>query len=303
MGRILAGVMLTTCMTIAQTTFSQTTLPPKTDGSPVAAAQSKSTIPSTLPPAPRGKSTVIGGAIRDVDPVRDQLTLKVFGGRPIKVLFDARTQFYRDGKKTPLRDLGTEAHASIQTVLDGTKIYALSIHALSQSPEGECQGQVLSYDPGPGELVVAAALSREPIKLHVPQGTPVVRVGQAAAAGGSGPSGLSSLVKGTLVSVKFASTSDGRGVANQIAILAMPGTTAVFSGTISYLDLHDNMLVVVDPRDGKSYKISFDPARFPNSRDLHPGSHVRVTANFDGTRYVADSIDVEPAAHPRPTGA
>src|SRR5579885_3815029 len=31
-------------------------------------------LPS-LPPAPRGKSTVIGGSIRDVDPVLDRLTL------------------------------------------------------------------------------------------------------------------------------------------------------------------------------------------------------------------------------------
>lgn len=39
-----------------------------------------STGASSLPPAPKGKSTVIGGAIRGVDRVRDQFTLDVFGG-------------------------------------------------------------------------------------------------------------------------------------------------------------------------------------------------------------------------------
>jgi len=58
-----------------------------------------------LPAIPKGKSTVIGGAIRDVDGVRDQLTLNIFGARTMKVLFDERTQVYRDGLKASPRDL------------------------------------------------------------------------------------------------------------------------------------------------------------------------------------------------------
>ncbi len=102
----------------------------------------------TLPPRPPGKSTVIGGAIQNIDPVRDQFTLKVFGGKPMKILFDERTQVYRDGKRTPLRDLRPDDHASVETVLDGTKVFALSVHVLSQLPEGERQGQVMDYNPG-----------------------------------------------------------------------------------------------------------------------------------------------------------
>src|SRR5271167_1635129 len=55
---------------------------------------------SSLPSAPKGKSTVIGGSIRSVDRVRDQFMLDVFGGRKLKVLFDERTQIYRDGVKS-----------------------------------------------------------------------------------------------------------------------------------------------------------------------------------------------------------
>jgi hypothetical protein len=298
----LAGVMLAAFVTIPQLAVCGASTQSTAGNASAPASQSHSSIPSGLPPAPRGKSTVLGGAIREVDPVRDELTLHVFGGHPVKILFDARTQFYRNGKKTPLRDLGPESHASIQTVLDGTKIYALSIHALSQAPEGECQGQILSYDSAKGELQVATALSREPVKLHVAQGTPVVRTGQAAANGVSGPADLSSLVPGSLVSVQFASAGDGEGLANHISILAAPGSAAVFSGNISFLDLHANLLVITDPRDGKSYSISFDPARFPIAKELHQGTPVRVKASFDGTHYVADTIDVKKSATPQQGG-
>ena len=90
--------------------------------------------------------------IRTVDPVRDQLILSVYGTKPMKILYDERTQVYRDGVKTSLSDLRAKDHASVQTVLDGTKIFAVSIHMLSQAPQGECQGQVLSYDAGTGHI-------------------------------------------------------------------------------------------------------------------------------------------------------
>jgi hypothetical protein len=38
---------------------------------------------------------------------------------------------------------------------------------------------------------------------------------------------------------------------------------------------------------------SDDFARFPASRNLHPGYSVRVTAIFDGTRYAAGAVDAK----------
>ena len=244
----------------------------------------------SLPPPPKGRSTVEGGTIRSVDPVRDQLLLKVYGAKPMKILFDSRTQVYRDGVKAPLSDLHAQDHASIETVLDGTKIFALSIHMLSQAPVGECQGQVQSYDSASGRLVVTAALSRQPITLHVPAGTSVVGVGQVTV---SSPSaGLQDLVRGTLVSVKFDSSNNGRGVARQISILAIPGSSFVFTGNVVSLDLAANRLVLLDPKDDQTYSIVFDRGRFPMSRDLRVGSHVTVTTNFDGTHYVATAAKI-----------
>lgn len=241
-----------------------------------------------LPALPRGKSTVIGGVIRNVDLVRDQITLDVFGGRSMKVLFDERTIVYRDGKKSPLDDLRPGDHASVETVLDGTDVFAQTVHMLSHAPQGQTQGQVLSYDPGTRELTVRDAISQAPIKLTVPANASIAREGQPAFA--SETAGSSDLMSGSLVQVNFQANNQGGGIANQITILATPGSRFVFSGNIAFLDLHANTLVVQDPRDDKSYKISFNPAQFPVSRNLHEGSRVTVTANFNGSGYVASAI-------------
>jgi hypothetical protein len=245
---------------------------------------------SGLPSMPNGRSTVIGGAIRGLDRVRNQFTLSVFGGHTLKILFDARTRVYRDGLPGTLRDLQAGDHVSVETVLDGTTVFARSIRGLSAAPEGECQGQVLSYDPADGELTVRDVLSREPLKLRVPAGIAIVGQGQAASPSSDG--GLSGLAKGTLVSVKFQPDNKGHGVVSQMVILAAPGTAFVFVGKIAFLDMHSGLMVLVDPRDEKHYEVFFDSARFPMSRELHEGNDVTVTAAFDGARYLASAIAI-----------
>jgi hypothetical protein len=241
-----------------------------------------------LPAMPRGKSTVIGGAIRNVDGVRDQLTLNVFGGRSMRVLFDERTQVFRDGQKASLRDLRAGDHVSVETMLDGTTVFARSIHMLSNLPDGECQGQVVSYDRSNGELMVRDSLSPEPVKLHVSSATKIVRQGQESSSG--------DLIAGTLISTHFQADSTGKNVASTIAVLATPGNAFVFSGNVVFLDLHRGLMALVDPRDDKRYEISFDPDRFAISRDVHEGTDVTVTANFDGARYAASAVTVNAPA-------
>jgi hypothetical protein len=230
----------------------------------------------------------MGGEIRNVNPVKDELTLKVFGQKPVKILFDERTEVYRDGKKIPLHDLHTTDHASVQTVLDGINVFALSIHILSQTPEGDYQGRVLNFNRSTTELTISSVLSRQPLKLLVPADTKVVREGQPSFT--AGQRGLSDLVRGDLVSVKFAAGKSGHGVASEISILATPGAEFIFIGNIDALDTHTGTLVLIDPRDDKSYQISFSSSRLPTSKNLHVGDHIIVTANFDGIRYVARAI-------------
>jgi hypothetical protein len=241
-----------------------------------------------LPNAPKGKSTIIGGEIRALDPILDQFTLKVFGQKSVNILFDARTQIFRDGMKIKLADLRLGEHASVQTILDGTRVFAISIHMLSKTPEGEAQGHIQSYDSGTQVLVLRSAMSRDPIRLLVGANTTVSREGQLAFT--SAQSGRSDLVNGALISAKFQSDKTGKAVANQIVILAVPGTAFVFSGELTYFDIPSGSLVVLDPRDDNSYSIVFDAARFPASQSLRRGQHVRVSASFDGSRYVASEI-------------
>lgn len=252
---------------------------------------STTAAPSALPPIPKGRSTVIGGRIVDVDPVRDEFILKVFGGRSMKLVFDERTQVFRDGVRIPLLKLHPEDHASVETTLDGTRIFALRIHMLSRLPEGEYQGQVLSYNRQTEEITLKVASSQRSIKLRVPPGTPVMRVDQDPSS--VQQRGLADLSPGALVRVTLLSGTGGQGVASEIDVLASPGSVAIFSGKLSFLDLHSGRLVIVDPRDNESHDIVYDASRFPVSSQLHEGMDVKVTTNFDGSRYVANAIALE----------
>jgi len=251
---------------------------------------------SALPSMPQGKSTILGGQIRDVDPVLDQFTLRIFGQRPLKILFDERTQVYRNGQKIPLRELRSEEHASVQTVLDGANVFAVSIHMLSALPEGECQGHVLAYDAGTRQLTIGSSLSRDPIRLWLREDTPVVREGQSAFKSAS--EGQADLVNGSLVAVNFDADEKGRAVASRVTVLAKPGSDFVFSGRLSSLDMHAGILVLIDPRDQKNYQISFEPGRMTAAESLHVGDQVRVSASFDGAHYMATDIIMIQASQP-----
>jgi hypothetical protein len=247
-------------------------------------------LPS-LPSAPAGKTTVIGGVIRSIDPVLDQMTLNVYGnGKPMKVLFDERTKFYRDGVKTPLDDMKPNDHASVETLLDGDDVFAVSVHMLSQSPQGEFVGQVLGFDPRNGEVTLRNTLSGAPIKLRVEPRTTIARMGQPAFA--STVTGTSDLMLGALISAKFEGDSRGTAVADSISILAIPGSGFYFSGNVTFLDLHAGMMAITDPRDQRNYTIAFNPSLIPASHSLLLGSRVGVTASFNGKQYVASKLEV-----------
>ena len=92
-----------------------------------------------------------------------------------------------------------------------------------------------------------------------------------------------------MVDVEFQSTGKGQGVATRIAILAIPGLEYIFSGRVTFVDVRAGKMAIVDPRDQRSYDISFNP-RSSVLGDVREGSDVIVTAVFDGTRYSANAI-------------
>lgn len=241
-----------------------------------------------LPPMPRGKATVIGGWIGKVDQLRDQLTLNVYGGHPLKIFFDERTHIFRDGQSASLKDLHPGERVSVETLLDGDDIFARSIHSLTQSIDGQCHGQVLSFDAANRELLIRDGLAPQPIKVQVPAAATIVGEGQQTAS-------VTALASGALVTVTFRSDGGGHAIADKIAVLASPGSAFVFNGIVSYLDVHRGILVLTDPRDQSHYEITFDP-RSTVRNSLREGVGVTVTAGFNGEQYAAKQIVVHSPA-------
>jgi hypothetical protein len=56
--------------------------------------------------------------------------------------------------------------------------------------------------------------------------------------------------------------------------------------------------VLLDPRDDRTYQISFSPARIAGSDNLHTDDLVRVTASFGDGRYTATEITANPSPQP-----
>jgi len=237
-----------------------------------------------LPSSPKGKATLVGGKLTKLDRVRDEITIQPFGGRNLKVLFDGRTQIYRDGTKVSPSELRGGEKIYVDTVLDGTTIFAKNIRILTQRSNGMSRGQIVSYDPGKGELVVNDALSPEPVRLRVSSQTKIQREQQ--------PGSVADLRPRSLIDVKFQPEREGRVVATEIAILAQPGKDFTFTGRVRNLDLHTGLLVLVDPRDRQTYELYFEPSSVSIEGNLVEGAEVTVTAGFDGTRYATNAIKV-----------
>jgi len=256
-------------------------------GDPDLNAASSAAVAS-IPPLPQGRSTILGGSIRNVDPVLDRFTLNIVGEKPMRILFDERTQLFLDGKKMSLRDLHPAEHASVQTTLDGTSVFAISIHILSQLQEGDYTGEVASYNAGTGDLELVSGAGGDPIRVHVSSDTTFARKGQSGFT--SAPASVADLERGSLVSIQFAPDGKGRGTATEITFLATPGAQFVFSGNAIALDTHTGIMVLLDPRNNQSYQIAFAPGTISSLQDIHSGQRVRVTAEYNGTQYLAQSV-------------
>ena len=133
-----------------------------------------------LLPQPRGQTTLVGGTVRLLDPVRDQVTVRVFGGRDMVVLFDDRTRFFRDGVASTPGDLQIGARVYLDTAMAGSGIFARSVRILTQSANGQSNGQLQSYDAASGELVLRDVLAPEPANFRLAPGATVLRDGKPA---------------------------------------------------------------------------------------------------------------------------
>ena len=241
-----------------------------------------------LPSMPSGKATLVGGTVSGLDRVRDQFVIRPFGGSSMKIMFDGRTQFWRDGAKASNRDLVNGQKVYVDTVLDGTTIFAKNVRLVSQGTTGESRGQIVTFDSARSEMTLNDGLSPKPFKVRIVGGTKVLKEGRETS--------TNLLQPGTLVELKFRPDNEGMVSAQQISILAAPGTSFIFVGHVIFLDMQKGLLVLMDPRDKKTYEVNFNPAAVHISGDLQLDSDVTVNAAFDGTRYDTRSIQVNRTA-------
>jgi len=237
-----------------------------------------------LPALPPAKASLIGGTIQKVDRIRDQLTVQVFGGGKMKVAFDPRTHIYQGSTQASAPDLRPGDRVYVDTILDGGTIFARNIRLAKAAAGGKSEGVVMSYRADKNELIVRDLLSPDPVKLRLTSNTQVTQDGRAAFA--------SQLVPGTLVDVSFAAQKNDRD-AQQVSILAVPGSDFTFAGQITGLDLRIGLLVLTSVTDHKTYEIYLDPSVITFDERLRPGAEVTTVAEFDGSRYVARTLTVK----------
>lgn len=237
-----------------------------------------------LPPLSKSKVTLVGGTIEKLDRVRDQLTVRPFGGGRLKILFDARTHVYRDGQLTSPTDLKKGDRVYVDTILNGSTVFARNIRFSTNAPQGESQGSVVSYNAGRGELLVRDVLAPQPMRVRLTSSTRVLQGERTVSA--------SELEPGTLVEVKFDSENNGRDVAREISVLAFPGATFTFAGEVVAINLRSGLLVLNSVTDHKTYEINFDPSKFSVDDNWRQGTDVSVQTRFDGTRYTAQNVTI-----------
>ncbi len=254
---------------------------------PMPTATSSPTAPQALA-LPPGKPTLLGGKVAKVDHVRDRLLLEPYGGGRTTVLFDERTRVIRNGRPASVDDLRAGQRVYVDTVLDGTDIFAQTVR-LADAPAGQINGQIVSFEASSGKLTLRDALSPEQVVVRVKPGTTIRRGDRADT--------LGDLVRGTLVSLSFTPGSTGTPEVTSISLLASPGAAFVFTGRIEHLDLHRGLLVVLDPRDNQTYEVSIGESMRRLTQNLRQGTDVTVQTTFDGVHYQARDITINSPAN------
>ena len=107
------------------------------------------------PPLPKGKATLIGGIATSVDHVRNHLTVQPFGkGTKVKVFVDERSHIYRNGVETTVLGIHKGDRVYVDTMLDGSKVFAKTVRVITETGLAEVRGQVIGSNPEKGTISV-----------------------------------------------------------------------------------------------------------------------------------------------------
>ena len=239
-----------------------------------------------VPPMPAGDVTLVGGTVKNIDRVRNRLVVQPFGsGSSMKVTFDERTHIYRDGVETTHLGVRKGERVYVDTMLDGHRVFARNVRVVTGGQAADSTGQVLSFEPGTGVLMLRDRLSSRAVAVRV-MPTTLIRLRDQTGT-------QADLKPGAIIAVKFAPESGYRGTAREISVVAAPGASFLFVGRVTYIDLRNGVISIESRTDNKLYDISFSADRVQLPEGFTIGAQARVMAIFDGSRYRADSLTVE----------
>ena len=124
------------------------------------------------PPLPKTKPTLIGGTAARVDHMRNLLTIQPFGGgQKIKVFVDERSHIYRNGEETTVLGIRKGDRVYVDTMLDGSRVFAKNVRVETQTGVAEVRGQVTAVNREKGTVTVRDELSSQPVTFAVGSST------------------------------------------------------------------------------------------------------------------------------------
>jgi hypothetical protein len=238
-----------------------------------------------LPPLPKNSVTLVGGTLLRVDRVRDRIAVKPFGGREMEIAFDTRTRMLRDQASIGPRELSAGSRVYVDTLFDGSRIFAKSIQVRSQNNCGDAHGQVIANDLTRGTLDLREEMSSAPLRMKVTTET-LIRIHDRTAA-------VSEIPVGAVAVVSFATGPGDRPVACDIHVLAVPGQAFTFFGTITFVDLRAHRIAITNRSDDISYSLSIESLSPATTRELAEGVDATIEAVFDGQNYVPRTIEIK----------
>lgn len=262
---------------------------PTTPNSPTSAVRKETRDPLLdLPELPTGKVTLIGGTVTSLDEIMNRMLVQPFGSKQkVRVAFDTRTGFFQDGKTISYKDIREGQRIYLDTMLNGSTVFAKKIWIQTSAESGIGRGQIVNYDPEHHTLTVRDELSNQPIRMNLTPSTVMTN--------GQGHASPADLVPGALVSLSFGPQRELR----EVTLLAKPGSTFVFAGRITYLDVSRKIIAVDNQTDRTKYDVSIEAIAPSIVRKLHEGDRVTVSAVFDGTRYSARNVELPSANAPQ----